>query len=113
MWDGVYTQAQSARAEGIAAKSCAPCHGDKLAGTDIGPALRGDDFLSSWIGKTTIDLFGKLTDTMPADTPGSLKPQQYADLIAYIFSLNDAPAGAADLTADPASLKLLRITTKP
>src|SRR5687768_15223848 len=85
VWDGVYTQEQSKRGESVSDASCTPCHGDKLNGSDIGPALQGADFLTNWSGKTADELFDKIRTTMPADSPGTLKPQQYADLLAYIF----------------------------
>ena len=51
---------------------------------------------------------------MPADSPGTLKPQQYADVLAYIFSVNGFPEGSAEIAPDPAELKLMKIAaTKP
>jgi len=110
VWDGVYSQEQSARGESVSTTACVACHGEKLAGSDIGPALQGNDFLSTWGDKTANDLFEKMRETMPADSPGTLKPQQYADVLAYILTLNSFPAGPAELGPDPSVLKALRIT---
>lgn len=114
VWDGVYTAEQSQRGDKIAASACASCHGDKMVGSDTGPTLSGDGFLGSWAGSTAKDLFEKIQQTMPADAPGTLKPQQCADLLAYLFNLNGFPAGSVELSSDQAALKLVTIkATKP
>jgi mono/diheme cytochrome c family protein len=114
VWDGVYTADQSQRGEKVAAAACASCHGDKMVGSDVGPALLGEGFVSNWSGSTARDLFEKIQQTMPADGPGTLKPQQYADLLAYIFQINSFPAGSVEIAADPTALKLVTIkATKP
>ncbi len=46
----------------------------------------GNDFAGNWGGKPVADLFEKIKTTMPEDNPGSLKPQQYADIMAYFLS---------------------------
>jgi len=112
VWDGVYTADQSQRGEKVASAACASCHGDKLVGTDTGPALLGDGFLGNWSGSTAADLFEKIQTTMPADGPGTLKPQQYADLLAYIFNINGFPAGSVEIAPAPAALKLVTVTAK-
>ena len=48
---------------------------------------------------------------MPADAPESLKAQEYADLIAFLFSVNKFPAGEKELPADPAALEAIRISS--
>jgi quinoprotein glucose dehydrogenase len=112
VWDGVYTAEQSQRGEKVASAACATCHGDKMVGTDTGPALFGESFVGNWSGSTAIDLFEKIQTTMPADGPGTLKPQQYADLLAYIFQINGFPAGSVEIAADPAALKSVNVTAK-
>src|SRR5687767_2254133 len=44
VWDGVYTDVQSRRGEDVSKVSCVSCHGEELAGSDLAPALLGDDF---------------------------------------------------------------------
>ena len=34
---------------------------------------------------------------MPQDRPGALKERQYADLLAYVFAINDLPMGVDKL----------------
>jgi quinoprotein glucose dehydrogenase len=112
VWDGVYADAQSQRGEELSKAGCASCHGDELAGSDLAPALQGDDFRGAWSGRTAAELFEKVQTTMPADRAGTLKPQQSADLVAYIFKINDYPAGAADLASEMPALQQIKITSK-
>jgi hypothetical protein len=49
---------------------------------------------------------------MPADQAGSLKPEQSADLVAYMFKLNEYPAGATELASDMAALQQIKIASK-
>ena len=112
VWDGVYADAQSKRGAEVSKASCVSCHGDELAGSDLAPALKGDDFKGVWSGRTAAELFEKIQTTMPADRAGTLKPQQSADLVAYIFKINDYPAGAADLASEMPALQQIKITGK-
>ena len=49
---------------------------------------------------------------MPADAPGTLKPAEVADVIAFLLSKADLPAGQAELAADPADLKAITFMTQ-
>jgi mono/diheme cytochrome c family protein len=111
VWQGVYSTAQSERGSAVYKASCGTCHGETLGG-DIGPTLTGP-FWSIWDGRTAADLFKSIRSTMPADAPESLKPQEYADLVAYLFSVNKFPAGAQELAADPVALEKIRISKDP
>jgi hypothetical protein len=44
---------------------------------------------------------------MPADAPGTLKPEDVADVMAFIFAKAHIPSGAADLPSDSAALKAI------
>ena len=50
---------------------------------------------------------------MPQDSPGRLKPGEYADIVAYLLKLNGYPAGEAELPPDAAKLQALRIPPTP
>jgi len=107
--DGVFTTAQAERAQAIYDRSCASCHGATLGGGASAPPLMGFPFTSFWTGKN----LGELNDvlhTMPADNPGSLTDQQYADLIALILDKNAYPAGDTELPADGAVLAGITIS---
>jgi mono/diheme cytochrome c family protein len=110
--DGVYTQQQAARGKVLYGQYCAVCHGDPPTGTLMAPGLAGDEFLAIYNGSTAGDLFTKISKTMPADNPGTLKPQENADLLAYMFSANSWPAGKLELPSDLAALKEIRVQAK-
>ena len=101
---GVYTTAQADRGQKQYEETCAACHETSQ--------FTGNDFFAGWGGKSVHDLFEKVTTTMPEDNPGSLKPQQYADILSYFFKLNKFPAGEAELKGEPEALKGVLIDKK-
>ncbi len=112
VWDGVYTKDQAQRGQTTYRENCAKCHGENLGGGEAGPALTGEEFLRSWRGKTAGDLFAVIRKTMPSEDPGSLSTREYSDIVAFIFSANDFPAGAKELDRDLSSLNEIRIEVK-
>jgi len=94
---GVYTEEQAARGEAIYKEQCAACHGDNLEGSGPMPPLAGMDFLANWKGKTLGDLFEKTQTTMPATAPGTLTPDQTADVLAYVLKSSKYATGSAPL----------------
>jgi len=112
VWDGVYTKEQAGRGQKVYQEECMKCHGENLAGGEASPALAGSEWAAKWNGKTAGDLFGLIRKTMPTDDPGNLSSRQYADIVAYIFSVNDFPAGQTELGRDPAVLNEIRIEAK-
>jgi len=111
--DGVYTAAQATRGEAIFQMRCAVCHGEMLEGL-AGPPLTGDVFLGPRDKQPVSDLFDKIHNTMPADAPGTLEPQQVADLVSFILQSNKFPAGGAELGSGDAALKaIVLVATNP
>ena len=110
--DGVYTAAQQQRGEAIYTRECSTCHGERLKGGEGSPPLTGAEFEANWNDKTLADLFDKIRQTMPAppEQPGKLTPQQNADVIAHILSVNGFPPGAVELSFDADRLRRIRIT---
>ena len=106
--DGVYTAAQAARGEALYKVQCAFCHGDALAG-EMGPPLAGDLFMAIWGPLSASDLFDKIQNTMPADTPGTLSRPQTADLVAYLLRANQLPAGTSELASVDTALKQISL----
>ncbi len=100
---GVYTAAQATRGQEIHGASCLSCH--KPVETI------GERFWNTIVGRPVAEFFGYLRSTMPQDNPGSLSGEDYAAVIAYIFSLNDLPLGETPLSAD--SVALSKITVAP
>ena len=66
-------------------------------------------FDSWWGGKFVSDLFEYVQDRMPKNEPGSLTPEECADVIAYLFRMNNMAAGADELSTDVAALRRIRI----
>ena len=113
---GVYSEAQQKRGEGVYSRECSTCHGERLKGGEGAPALTGSDFAAGWNGQTVGDLFERIRQTMPAppEQPGKLTPQQTADVVAHILSVNGFPAGTTELAFDTDALKQIRIdVSKP
>jgi mono/diheme cytochrome c family protein len=112
VWDGVYTREQAKRGLATYGEECQKCHGENLGGGEGGPGMAGEEFLGKWYGKTVGDLFTVTRKTMPMDDPGSLGSKEYADLVAYILSVNDFPAGSQELDRDVPALQEIRIEKK-
>jgi mono/diheme cytochrome c family protein len=106
---GVYTEEQAKRGEAVAAKMCTSCHGPDLTGGEAGPALVGLEFLGNWTNLTMADFYDRIHATMPADSPGTMTPQQTSDVAAYVLKLNKYPAGSTELSTDPGALKAIKI----
>jgi len=106
---GVYSAAQAKRGQGVYNDSCAKCHLEDLSGGATSPPLQGAEFLGNWKGKTLGAFFDEVRMTMPFDSPGSLTPAQYADVVAYVLSANKFPAGEKDLDKEPAPLQNIKI----
>jgi len=111
---GVYTDAQAKRGQKVYSDNCVTCHGDKLQGTDTaGPTLSGPDFVNGWKDMTVGALFAKISSDMPSSAPGTLKPEEYADVLSFVLSSNKYPAGMTELPTDPAALKAVKMAAAP
>jgi S-disulfanyl-L-cysteine oxidoreductase SoxD len=112
VWDGVYSADQAAQGKAIFADKCATCHGADLNGAEMAPPLVGATFLGDWVGQSADDLFTRIHTTMPANDPGSLSNAQAQQVMAYILSANQFPAGSAALPSDDAGLAQIAITAE-
>ena len=112
VWDGVYTREQAQRGQSAYAEECMKCHAENLAGGEDAPALSGDAFLHKWNSQTVGALFESIRKTMPSDDPGNLSTRQCADIVAYILSVNDFPAGQKELEHEATPLNEIRIEAK-
>lgn len=113
MWSGVYTESQAKRGEATANARCASCHGPDFAGDVTAPALVGSDFFEAWRGQPLGALFQRIRTTMPADEPGSMSPQDTADVIARILQLNKFPSSQKEVSTEIDSLNRLKIESAP
>lgn len=108
--DGVYTEAQAKRGSTLYAEQCGSCHGGDMSGVaDLFPPLAGDMFVKIWQGKSVGELFDRIATTMPALDPGSLKPEQVADIVAHMLSVSKYPAGTTELASGVEALKQVKI----
>jgi mono/diheme cytochrome c family protein len=98
---GVYTAQQAARGKDIYAGNCRSCH---TAESHTGAA-----FTAKWNKRPLSDLYVYIRDQMPKSAPGSLAPEEYADVLAYVLKLNRMPAGQTELPADSAAINRIRI----
>ena len=101
MLDGVYSVRQASRGEDLFLAVCSQCHGPN--------EFSGARFRVRWQGQTVGDIYEFVSTMMPDEDPGSLEDLEYADVVAYMLSLNRYPTGAADLPPDQASLDGVRI----
>jgi mono/diheme cytochrome c family protein len=111
-WDGVYTDAQAKRGESAYGDSCKSCHGADLMGIDTAPSLTGPEFNTDWNDLALDDLFERMRTTMPADGPGTLDRQKYADILAFILAKDGFPAGQTELPSENAALKGINFVAK-
>ena len=109
--DGVYTEPQAKRGSAVYESNCLSCHAATLGGSESGPALVGSDFFAKWKDLSIGDLFDQIYTTMPLDSPGRLSPQQTADVLAFILSKNEQPAGQQELPTDVAALRKMKLVT--
>jgi cytochrome c len=115
VWSGIYTESQAKRGEDLYGRHCAGCHAQDLSGAtsyDPSPPLIGRPFHLTWNGKSVGDLFLSVRGTMPKNKPHTLKPNEYADILAFIFRENEFPAGSADLSSDADSLRQIEFTLR-
>jgi cytochrome c len=74
---------QVAQGSEVYAESCALCHGANLQGLSA-PALTGAGFGHSHLNGA--QLRSVVTQSMPLTAPGSLKPEDYAAVMAFLLS---------------------------
>lgn len=99
--DGVFTLSQASRGEQDFQRACAACHEVR--------EQTGRKFSAKWSGKTLGDLFDIVSTTMPEGDPGSLKPEEYAGILAFFLRESGYPDGPQELPADVPALAKIRI----
>lgn len=97
---GLYTNEQADRGERVFTMICSTCHGR----TEFTGAM----FQMTWMREPIGSLFQHISAAMPQDNPGSLSPEEYASVVAYLLRLNERPAGTVELPSDPEVLGELR-----
>jgi quinoprotein glucose dehydrogenase len=112
--DGVFTEAQARRGQGVYDQNCASCHGPELEGGeleggDVAPSIAGSDFIVFWTELPVGSLFDRIKVSMPQDRPGRLSDKEYTDVVAYMLEANSYPAGDVELPVDKAALDMIMI----
>jgi mono/diheme cytochrome c family protein len=101
--DGVFSPAQAARGERLFDSICMNCH-------EITEFTAAGAYLEEVEGTPVWETFEYVWSEMPEDEPSSLSPEDYAAVLAYIFSVYGLPSGAADLPVDQDALEAITIT---
>jgi mono/diheme cytochrome c family protein len=113
LWDGVYTAEQAARGKPRFEASCSRCHNNELIGSERGPTLKGNTFWAKYENDSLGSLFTLIRDTMPRDGgAGVVSDEVKVDILAYILSRNDVPAGNEELKLAANALEAIKITKK-
>ncbi len=89
-----YTVAQARAGQTVFNANCVSCHGANLQGV-AAPGVAGTEFLNTvknnkW---TLTDLRTLVVENMPLNNPGTLTPEQYANVMAFLLASNCYPAG--------------------
>jgi S-disulfanyl-L-cysteine oxidoreductase SoxD len=95
VYSGVYTAAQADRGDALQRRECGSCHApaDWSQGRVFG----------AWNGRPAGEFVKHVQSIMPLDSPGRLPYDQYTDIVAFMFELNNYPAGATEFPADEAA----------
>ena len=113
IWDGVYTVEQAARGKPRFEASCSRCHNNELVGSERGPALKGGTFWNKYENDSLGSLFTLIRDTMPRDGgAGVVSDEIKVDILAYILSRNEVPAGNGELKLAANALEAIKITKR-
>jgi mono/diheme cytochrome c family protein len=94
---GVYTNEQANRGKQVYAGSCRSCHSPT--------SHTGQVFVDWWQNKRLSELYNYIANQMPKNDPGTLAPEDVADVVAYLLKMNQMPTGSAELYPDADSLK--------
>jgi mono/diheme cytochrome c family protein len=106
--DGLYSVEQATRGRAAYMKGCAECHMPDLGGKEYAGPLAGFGFQLKWADASVAELYGRVR-SMPLGRPGSMAPQEYLDIVAYILQKNEYPAGQEELTGAVAGQRWPRI----
>jgi len=96
---GPFTAQQAGAGRADYAANCAACHQANLSGGGEAPSLAAGNFMKSWGGKSTRELYAYIHSAMPLGKGGSLSDATYANIVAFILTANGATAGGTNLTA--------------
>src|ERR1700728_2458161 len=97
---GPFTSGQASQGHKDYSSACASCHHENLSGGGEAPSLAGGNFIKSWGGRSTRELYDYLHAAMPLGKGGSLSDQTYQNIVAFLLEANGATAGGKAFTAE-------------
>jgi mono/diheme cytochrome c family protein len=100
--DGAFSSAQAVRGERLFESICASCH-------DMAEFTAAGAYLEDVEGRPLWETFEYISAEMPEDDPASLRPEEYAAVLAYIFSVYGLPSGPTDLPVEQLPLEAISI----
>ena len=100
--DGVFSAAQAGRGARVFESVCANCH--EIA-EFVGPGA----YLDEVEGQPLSETFDYISTQMPEDDPASLRAEEYAAVLAYMFSVYGLPSGNAELAVEQEALEAITI----
>ena len=106
--DAVFTAEQAKRGQVLYQPQCAACHGQTLAGAEAAPALAGPAFAGSW-NEAPSEISSSASGLDAAGQTRVAQPPADREIVAYILSVNKAPAGQTELPGDTEALKAIKI----
>ena len=101
--DGVFSAAQAERGARVFASICTDCH-------ELAEFTAAGAYLEEVEGESLWETFDFVSTKMPDDDPGSLRLDEYAAVLAYIFRAYGLPAGDAELSVEQETLEAITIT---
>lgn len=93
--NGVFSRGQAFRGERRFQQVCAACH----------RPVEVRRWFRASIYETVADMYSLIATTMPESDPGSLSASEYTDIVAYILSAQEFPAGPQELSQDRSVLE--------
>ena len=96
----VFTAEQAQRGQSVFTRVCSTCHGRN--------DFTGPIFALTWMEEPVANLYEFASTNMPQDAPGTLPPEDYAAVVAYLLQLNGRAAGDRELPADAEALASMR-----
>ncbi len=98
-----YTTQQASRGDGLFRDNCVSCHSSS--------EFAGASFQRRWRNRAVGDIYEFVLYSMPDDNPGGLPEQTYADIVAYMLSMNDFPSGDSELPTEMEELMEMMMFT--
>ncbi|MCC7124249.1 MAG: PQQ-binding-like beta-propeller repeat protein [Acidobacteria bacterium] len=98
-----FTAAQAIAGRAVYGARCAGCHLADLQGRNEASPLAGANFMNTWRARTAGDLATYIQQTMPPGAMGTLSPDDYVNVTAYILAANGARSGEQPMTLTTAT----------